>query len=132
MKGLFMSLANQECIPCKAGMPPLTPEETSEYLAQLGNGWEVTTEGKRLFKSYKFRNFKRALKYVNALAEIAEDVGHHPNIHFTWGLVELEIWTHAIDGLAGADFILAAKADQAFDEMPFNKAKEAKKETASA
>ena len=128
MSSLAKPLAEQECIPCKAGMPPLTSQEAQDYLSQLGNDWELTHEGKRLFKSYKFRNFKRALKYVNALAEIAESVGHHPNIHFTWGVVDLEIWTHAIDGLAGADFILAAKADEAFNEMPFNK----KKETANA
>lgn len=121
MKGLFMSLAKQECIPCKEGTPPLTTEEANTYLEQLGNGWDITHEGKKLFKSYKFRNFKRALKYVNALGEIAEEAGHHPNIHFTWGVVDLEIWTHKIDGLAGADFILAAKADEAFDAMPFNK-----------
>jgi len=116
-----MTLAEQKCIPCSVGTPPLTPSETAEYLSQLENGWQVTHEGKRLFKSYKFRNFKRALKFVNAIGDVAEEAGHHPNIHFTWGIVDLEIWTHKIEGLAGADFILAAKADKVFDEMPFNK-----------
>lgn len=116
-----MSLAEEKCIPCSLGTPPLTADETKQYLEQLGNDWEVTHENKRLFKSYKFKNFKRALKFVNAIGDVAEEAGHHPNIHFTWGVVDLEIWTHKIDGLAGADFILAAKADKVFDEMPFNK-----------
>jgi len=42
----------------------------------------------------------------------ASSEGHHPNISFTWGLVEVEIWTHAIDGLAETDFVLAAKIDR--------------------
>jgi 4a-hydroxytetrahydrobiopterin dehydratase len=42
---------------------------------------------------------------------VAEAEGHHPDICFGWGRVELTIYTHAIDGLSESDFILAAKID---------------------
>ena len=43
---------------------------------------------------------------------LAEELDHHPNIAFTWGKVEIRIWTHAIDGLSEGDFVLAAKIDR--------------------
>ncbi|MGH8165077.1 MAG: 4a-hydroxytetrahydrobiopterin dehydratase, partial [Rhodanobacteraceae bacterium] len=66
-----------------------------------------------LEKRYRFANFAEALAFVNRAGEIAEREGHHPNIFLSWGRVQLEIWTHKIDGLTEADFILAAKCDEA-------------------
>jgi 4a-hydroxytetrahydrobiopterin dehydratase len=42
---------------------------------------------------------------------LAEQQGHHPDIHLAWGKVRVEIWTHKIDGLTRSDFVLAAKID---------------------
>lgn len=53
----------------------------------------------------------KALVYVNRVAEIAEEQGHHPDIFLAWGKVGVKIWTHKIDGLTESDFILAAKID---------------------
>jgi len=52
------------------------------------------------------------LAFVNRLSEVAEKEGHHPDICFGWGQVQVKIWTHKIDGLTESDFILAAKIDQ--------------------
>jgi 4a-hydroxytetrahydrobiopterin dehydratase len=49
---------------------------------------------------------------VNQVGELAEEQGHHPDICFGWGKVEITIWTHKIDGLTESDFILAAKIDE--------------------
>ena len=43
---------------------------------------------------------------------ICEDQGHHANLEFGWGEVLVRSWTHKIDGLAEADFILAAQIDR--------------------
>ena len=48
---------------------------------------------------------------------IAEEEGHHPDLHISWGKCRLEIWTHKIDGLTESDFFLAAKADRAREAM---------------
>ena len=103
-------LADRECKPCRGNTPPLKGAELENLRRQV-TGWEVV-EGHHLRREFRFENFREALKFVNQVAEIAEDQGHHPNVSFTWGWVELEIFTHAVDGLTENDFVLAAKVDR--------------------
>ena len=103
-------LAERRCVPCHGGVPPLGAAEIEKFSGELDN-WEVV--GQHLLKkTYEFPNFARALALVNRIGEIAEAEGHHPDICFGWGRVEVNIYTHAIDGLSESDFILAAKIDQ--------------------
>jgi len=53
---------------------------------------------------------------VNAVGEIAEREGHHPEITLSWGKVIVRVWTHKIDGLTESDFILGAKIDRLFSQ----------------
>lgn len=105
-----MSLSNRNCKPCHGGTPKLTSAEIESYSQEL-KGWTVDQE-KKLIKSYKTKDFMRALEKANAIGEIAEDQGHHPDLLVRWGELRVEIWTHAIGGLSESDFILAAKIDQ--------------------
>ena len=66
----------------------------------------------RIEKSYRFRDFKEAMRFVNRVAELAESEGHHPDIYVSWNRVRLSLTTHAIGGLSDNDFILAAKIDR--------------------
>ena len=104
-----MSLSEKVCEPCRGGIPPLTSDEIAPLLSQL-SGWEVI-DSHHLHKDYTFPNFKEALAFTNKVGELAEDVGHHPDIYLAWGKVTITVWTHKIDGLAEADFIFAAKCD---------------------
>ena len=103
------TLAEKECVPCKGGVPPLKGKELENLVRQL-NSWTVVNEH-HLTKSYSFPNFVTALAFVNRIGELAEKVGHHPDIYLAWGKVTVEIWTHKINGLTESDFILAAKID---------------------
>jgi 4a-hydroxytetrahydrobiopterin dehydratase len=103
------NLASRTCVPCRGGIPPMRGPEIVEFLAEL-DGWEVVREH-HLLKSYTFKDFREALAFVNRLGQLAEEQGHHPDICFGWGRVELTIFTHKIDGLSESDFILAAKID---------------------
>ena len=103
-------LSSKQCVPCRGGVPPLQGDEIQRLLSQL-SGWEVVREH-HLKKNYSFSDFAEALKFVNRVGEIAEEQGHHPDICFGWGKVEVTIWTHKIDGLTESDFILAAKIDE--------------------
>lgn len=105
-------LADQACVPCKGGIPPLKPGEITPLLAQL-EGWQAV-EAHHLSKEYSFPNFVEALAFVNRVGELAESVGHHPDLHLAWGKVRMEIWTHKINGLSTSDFIFSAKADQLY------------------
>lgn len=106
-------LSQQHCVPCRGGVPPLKGEALDALALRLGGGWRVVDEH-HLEKSYAFEDFKQALDYTNRVGAIAEQEGHHPDIHLGWGRVTLTIWTHKIDGLTESDFILAAKADDAY------------------
>ncbi len=108
-------LAAQQCVPCRGGVPPLTGNQIRPLLAKLGGDWSVVDEH-HLTKTYVFDDFAQALDFTNRVGAIAEEQGHHPDISLSWGKVGLQIWTHKIDGLTESDFVLAAKADQAFDE----------------
>ena len=103
-------LSSKQCVPCRGGVPPLQGEEIKQLLDQL-DGWEVVQEH-HLKKNYSFADFREALQFVDRVGERAEEQGHHPDICFGWGKVEITIWTHKIDGLTESDFILAAKIDE--------------------
>ena len=105
-------LAKKNCVPCRGGVPPLSREKTRELLAEL-DGWGVEQEY-HLTKTYKFSDFAAALAFVNRVGAIAEEQGHHPDLHLSWGRVKVEVWTHKISGLTESDFILAAKVEEAF------------------
>ncbi len=101
-------LTQKRCVPCEGGVPTLGKAEVEGLLRQV-SGWSLS--GKWITKEFKFKNFVEAMKFVNRVADIAEDEGHHPDIHIHYNIVRLDIWTHAIDGLSENDFILAAKID---------------------
>jgi 4a-hydroxytetrahydrobiopterin dehydratase len=108
-----MALADQQCIPCRGGVPPLRRERVDALLEELGQGWKLTESG-HLVKSFEFRDFAGALEFANRVGAIAEQQAHHPDLHVSWGRCGVEIWTHKIDGLTESDFFLAAKVDRAF------------------
>ncbi len=105
-------LAQKECIPCKGGVPPFDREQSETLLQQLGSDWQLEhNDHDYLQKTYRFKNFREALDFVNRVGDLAEKIGHHPDIYLAWGRVTLQIWTHKIKGLAESDFIFAAKCD---------------------
>lgn len=106
-------LANKKCIPCRGGVPPLTPDERAPLLAQL-DGWSVV-DGHHLTKTYDFPDFVTAQAFLNRVGGVAEDNGHHPDLYLAWGKLRIDVWTHKIDGLTESDFILAAKCDAVLD-----------------
>lgn len=103
-------LFEQKCVPCEGGTLPLTGDEIKKYLSQI-DGWELLEE-KKIEKKFKFKDFAKALEFVNKVGAIAEKENHHPNIYlFGWNKVKITLFTHAIGGLSINDFILAAKID---------------------
>lgn len=103
-------LASKTCVPCRGDVPPLKGEELEELSRQVPD-WEVVEEH-HLGRTFRFKNFREALEFVNRVGELAEEEGHHPDIAFGWGKAEVTIFTHKIDGLTESDFILAAKVDR--------------------
>ena len=105
------NLLQGKCVPCEGGIPNYTPAEIAEFAPQVPQ-WHVV-ENHHIVREWKFPDFVSALKAVNAIGAIAESEGHHPDIRFGWGYLEVTLWTHAIGGLFKNDFIMAAKIDAA-------------------
>jgi 4a-hydroxytetrahydrobiopterin dehydratase len=102
-------LSDMQCQPCAAGTPPLKGLAIARLLEQLDD-WQVVNEH-HLTKEFRFADFASALAFVNRVGQLAEQQGHHPDIHLGWGRARIETWTHSIGGLSEADFILAAHID---------------------
>ncbi len=82
----------------------------AEKLLQEVSGWKM--EGSKITREFNFKDFKEAMDFVNKVAGIAEEEGHHPDIYIFYSLVRLTLWTHAAGGLTENDFILAAKVEE--------------------
>ena len=109
-------LASKQCVPCRGSVPPLKGAELQVLQNQLENGWQVVDEH-HLEKEYGFKNFREALDFTVRVGELAEEQGHHPDIHLAWGKVRLTVWTHKINGLTESDFIFAAKVDERLEAV---------------
>jgi len=108
------NLHNKNCIPCKGGIPSFAISEIHKYLKKI-DGWDVKKKESATYfleKKFIFENFLKSQKFVNEVASIAEQEGHHPDIIFGWGYAQIQIFTHKIKGLVESDFILAAKIDK--------------------
>lgn len=92
-------------------MQALSTEAIEAGVQALHQDWSVV-DGHHLKRHYTFPDFKTALAFVNCVGEVAEELGHHPDISFTWGRVDLEIHTHDIDGLSEKDLGLARRCDE--------------------
>ena len=106
-----MALTDKKCVPCEGGVQPFTAAQINDYLTQLKTEWEVVAFHK-IKKQFKFKDFKEAMVFVNKVAEIAENEGHHPDITINYNRVTIELSTHSIGGLSENDFILAAKIEE--------------------
>tara|TARA_B100001113_G_scaffold329869_1_gene305051 strand:- start:594 stop:854 length:261 start_codon:yes stop_codon:yes gene_type:complete len=78
------------------------------------NGWGII-EG-RLMAEYKFQNFVSAKQFVDEVSELSEEHNHHPEIHFGWGYVVIELFTHDAGKLTEKDYALAHEISKVKDE----------------
>ncbi len=90
-------------------MALLTPAQIKTSLAALP-GWRRRSA--IITRTYEFKDFVAAMKFVNAIARAAEKAWHHPDIDIRWNQVRLALTTHDAGGLTEKDFALAAKFDQ--------------------
>ena len=110
-KGCVMEFQQQQCTPCRGGIPPLTADEAWRFATQVPD-WLVQDQATRLVRAFIFPDYAQALALVTAISAVAEAEGHHPDICFGWGYVTVSLHTHAIDGLHENDFLLATKFDR--------------------
>ena len=73
-------------------------------------GWKVRNAA--IARTFQFKDFPAAIRFVDAVAELAEQAWHHPDIDIRWNKVTLTLTTHDAGGLTKKDFVLARKFDE--------------------
>src|SRR5258708_34664411 len=101
------NFAEKTCTPCRGGMPPLTRDEAESLHAQAPD-WQLVDDAHRIERTFRFRNFREALDFVQEVGELAVTEGHHPDISFGWGYAAVSLSTEKIKGLPVKDFIMAS------------------------
>ena len=105
-----MPLAHMMCIPCEGGAKPLSPERIAELRIQIPD-WEADQRPGMLTRRYRFSDFVGTIAFVNQMAALAEEQGHHPDFCVHYDMLDVQLTTHAIRGLSENDFIMAAKLE---------------------
>jgi len=90
-------------------VPPLLSQEEIDSRLNGLDGWRQ--EGRYIVRAFSFPSFKEAIAFVNRVAEVAEEIDHHPDITINYTRVTFSITTHSAGGLTRRDFRLAGRID---------------------
>ncbi len=103
-------LQAKRCLACEGGVKPLTRAEIATLLQQIP-AWALNPEATALHRRYTFKNFYHTMAFVNAVAWLAHQENHHPDMEVGYNYCVLKYSTHAVGSLSENDFICAAKVD---------------------
>ena len=106
----LIPLAQARCLPLKGSEHRLSPARIAELLPQVP-GWELAENGHALVRTFTFADYYRTMAFVNALAYLAHEQDHHPDLGVHYNRAVVRYSTHDVGGLSENDFICAAKAD---------------------
>lgn len=104
-------LKSKRCTSCEGIGHALTAEQVSHLMPQLSNEWSVSADHTTIKRSFSFANFYETMAFVNAIAWIANQENHHPDLEVGYNYCHVHFMTHALKGLTPNDFICAAKID---------------------
>jgi 4a-hydroxytetrahydrobiopterin dehydratase len=105
-------LTAKRCVPCEGGVPPLSRPECEALILSV-EGWGLDADAQRIRRSWTMKNFMAGIDFFSKVAALAEEEGHHPDLHLEgYRNVTIVLWTHAVGGLTENDFILAAKINE--------------------
>lgn len=89
-------------------MKKYNEKELNDYLKKELNFWE-NNQLKFIEATFKFKNFKESIKFINEIAEYAENIDHHPDIKINYDKVNLQLSTHTENAITNLDTELALK-----------------------
>ena len=100
-----------KCVGCEGGIPALNLDEVKNLMPKI-KSWQLSADGKFISKRFDFKNFYQTMGFVNAVAWIANQENHHPDLEVSYNFCVINFTTHAVKGLTQNDFICAAKIDR--------------------
>jgi 4a-hydroxytetrahydrobiopterin dehydratase len=112
MKNTACELTMSQCPPCEGEIQKNSIKTNQTLLTNLHKDWRLNECADKLQRNYTFKNFAKTMFFVNAVAHIADQQFHHPDIKFGYNYCTIEYSTHAVDGLTTNDFICAALIDK--------------------
>lgn len=98
-----------------AARPPirparLEPEQVASLHRALGARWML--DGNTLERRVTIPTYAAGVALVAAIGKLADELDHHPEVRLRWGTLDIQLWTHDVQGLSELDFILAARIEQ--------------------
>ena len=104
-------LKQKHCKPCEGGVKAYTAAAANKMLKKVHKAWRLSADGKAIRREFRFKNFYRTMSFVNAVAFVANNEDHHPDLEVGYDYCNIVFSTHSIGGLSSNDFICAAKVD---------------------
>lgn len=104
-------LRQKRCRPCEGGVAPITPEQAQAEMHSLDPQWQLVEDGRAIRREFRFDDYYQTMAFVNAIAWIAHQEDHHPDLEVGYNRCLVSYSTHAIGGLSENDLICAAKVD---------------------
>lgn len=103
-----------------AARPPtrparLPPEAVAALHGALGTRWVL--DGDTLERRVAIPTYAAGVALVAAIGKLADELDHHPEVRLRWGTLDVQLWTHDVQGLSELDFILAARIEQCIDAV---------------
>ena len=92
--------------------PPMPKLEENQIAPALATVPDWNRQGDTIVRTFQFKDFPAAVKFVDAVAVAAEQAWHHPDIDIRWNKVTLALTTHDAGGLTRKDFDLARQFNQ--------------------
>lgn len=98
----------KHCAPCEGGVKALDQTAALKLLKQVEH-WRINAEATELYRDFSFKDYGETMSFVNAVAWVANQEGHHPDLAVGYNTCTVRYSTHAVSGLSENDFICAAK-----------------------
>ena len=96
---------------CQRETDRLSDGDIEALLAQIHEDWSVSADGQAIERSFDFSNYYQTIAFVNALAWVAHQQDHHPDLDVGYKQCIVHYSTHSVGGLSENDFICAARID---------------------
>jgi 4a-hydroxytetrahydrobiopterin dehydratase len=103
-------MSEKRCQQCHAEMPTFSPQEITEKLRVLSD-WQYNENQNCIYKTFQFKGFYKTMAFVNAVAWIAQQEGHHPDMQISYNRATIAYQTHEAKGITENDFICAEKIE---------------------
>ncbi len=96
---------------CQREVSLLDAATAEHWLGRIDAHWSLTGDARGIRRDFKFKNYYHTMAFVNALAWIAHQQDHHPDLFVAYNRCSVTFSTHSVGGLSENDFICAAHVD---------------------